>query len=220
MATDVVLHPHKPVQSSRSALARLGWAIVAGLAVYFFVTTVPNYFHFDTAHYRYYWPARWWLVAHIGGGSIALSLGLFQFSTTLRKKFVQLHRWMGRIYLCSVLVASLAAMYMGIEVSPNKGFGIALEFLALAWLTTSGMAYIAVMRRQFAAHKEWMTRSYVVTFGFVLFRLGERWDVFGGLGRAVQPVMLAWMCWAVPLLATDVVLQWRRTVGPKTRVPA
>jgi Predicted membrane protein (DUF2306) len=216
MATDAVLHPRKSVRSSHSALTWLGWAVVAGLAVYFLVTTVPNYFHFDAAHYVYYWPAKWWLVAHIGGGSVALTLGLFQFSTLLRKRFVKVHRWMGRLYLCGVLVASVGAIYMGLEVSQNKGFGIALEFLALAWLVTSGMAYMAVMRRQFAVHREWMIRSYVVTFGFVLFRLGTRWHVFAGLGHAVQPVMLAWMCWAVPLLVTDVVLNWRRTLGPKT----
>jgi hypothetical protein len=218
MATDAVLHPSKSAQPTRSPLAWLGWAAVAGLAVYFFVTTVPNYFHFDAAHYVYYWPAKWWLVAHIGGGSVALTLGMFQFSGTLRRKFVKVHRWMGRLYLGGVLVGSVGAIYMGIEVSPNKGFGIALEFLALAWLTTSGMAYVAVMRRQFAVHREWMIRSYVVTFGFVLFRMGSRWHVFAGLGHAVQPVMLAWACWAVPLLATDVVLNWRRTMEPKKSV--
>ena len=50
MATDVVLHPSKSAQPTRSPLAWLGWAAVVGLAVYFFVTTVPNYFHFDAGH--------------------------------------------------------------------------------------------------------------------------------------------------------------------------
>ena len=215
MATDVVLRPGKAAQPSRNIWTWLGWAAVIAIAVYFYVTTVPNYFHFDAEHYAYYWPKRWWLVAHVGGGSLALILGPFQFSATLRKRFVAVHRWMGRLYLSGVLVASLAAIYMGLEVSPNKAFGMALEFLALAWLTTSGMAYLAVMRRQFAVHREWMIRSYVVTFGFVLFRVGTRNGILADLGRGPQAVMLAWMCWAVPLLITDVVLNWRRTLGPK-----
>ncbi|MDP9038698.1 MAG: DUF2306 domain-containing protein [Acidobacteriota bacterium] len=213
MATDVILRQGNAVSRPRPMLVWLGWAFITALAAYFFATTVPNYFRFDAVHYRYYWPARWWLVAHIGGGSLALWMGPLQFSTTLRKRFVKAHRWMGRLYLCGILVGSLGAMYMGFFVSPNKAFGIALEFLALAWFVTSGMAYLAVMRRQFVAHKEWMIRSYVVTFGFVLFRLGERWQLFGSLGSAVQPVMLVWVCWAIPVLGAEVALQWRRTVG-------
>jgi hypothetical protein len=185
------------------------------VAIYFFVTTVPNYFHYDVAHYRYYWPKRWWLIAHVGGGTLALSMGLFQFSGTIRRRFVKVHRWMGRLYLIGVLVGSIGAAYMGVMVSPLKAFGISLEFLALAWVMTSLMAYIAVLRRQFAAHREWMVRSYVVTFGFVLFRLGTRNHVFGSLGQEMQPVMLAWACWAIPMLITDVVQRWRQTIGPK-----
>ena len=75
------------------------------------------------------------------------------------------------------------------------------------------MAYVSVMRRQFAAHREWMIRSYVVTFAFVMFRLLEDLDVYGGLGPSAQAVMLAWMAWTVPLLFTEVALQWRRSVG-------
>jgi hypothetical protein len=90
---------------------------------------------------------------------------------------------------------------------------LTLIYLACAWLVVSGMAYVAVMRRQFAAHREWMIRSYVVTFAFVLFRLMEDLNVYGSLGGEAQAVMLGWMAWTVPLLITEVVLQWRRTVG-------
>ena len=124
---------------------------------------------------------------------------------------------MGRLYLMGVLVGSIGAAYMGLFVSPLRAFGISLEFLALAWVVTSGMAYIAVMRRQFSAHREWMIRSYVVTFGFVLFRLGSRNHVFGSLGQEMSLVMLSWTCWAIPLLVTDLVLRWRQTMGPKVR---
>lgn len=220
MSTQAIAHTAARSWSVRKAMFWLSWAAVAGLAIYFFVTSVPNYFHYDAAHYEYYWPKRWWLIAHIGGGTLALSTGLFQFSSTIRQRFVKTHRWMGRLYLIGVLVASIGAAYMGMFVSPLKAFGISLEFLALAWVVTSGMAYIAVMRRQFAAHREWMIRSYVVTFGFVLFRLGTRNHVFGSLGRQMEVVILAWACWAVPLLITDVALRWRQTMGPKKAVRA
>lgn len=215
MSTQVVTQQVTHGLSAGALLKWLSWCLIAGVAVYFFVTTIPNYFHYDAAHYYYYWPKRWWLIAHIGGGTLALSMGMFQFSSTIRRRFVQVHRWMGRLYLIGVLVGSIGAAYMGVMVSPNRAFGMSLEFLALAWALTSLMAYIAVRRRQIAAHREWMTRSYVLTFGFVLFRLGTRNHVFSSLGHQVQDVMLAWACWAVPLLITDVVQRWRQTMGPK-----
>jgi len=200
--------------AGRSSISRFStwasWAVIAGIALYFYLTTIPNYFHYDPAHYIYYWPKRWWLIAHVGGGTVALALGPFQFSNTLRKRYVQAHRWMGRVYLTGILVGSIGGAYMGLMVSPLKAFGWSLEFLALAWFVTALMAFIAVKRRQFVLHREWMIRSYVVTFAFVLFRIGTRNHVFGSLGPEMSVVMLAWVVTAGPLLFTDVVLRWPR----------
>jgi len=196
----------------RTVLVWLGCAVLAGLIARFFGRAVLNYSHFDAAHYHNLWRAKWWLVAHLGGGSLALLLGPFQFSGWIRRKYVKAHQWMGRLYLGGVLVGSIASVYIGLEVAP-KAFGTALLYLALPWVVTTGMAYVSVMRRQFAAHREWMIRSYVVTFAFVVFRLGEDLNVYGGLGPSTQAVMLAWIAWTVPLLFTEVVLQWRRSVG-------
>lgn len=198
----------------RRTLVGLGVAALAALALHFYLPTVWNYSHLDAAHYRSYWKAHWWLVAHLGGGSLALLLGPFQFSGWLRRRYVKAHRWMGRLYLVGVAVGSLAAFYIGMWVSQNRGFGISLLFLDLVWVVTTGMAYIAVMRRQFAAHREWMVRSYVLTFGFVLFR----WMMFdlhllGSLGLDVQLVMLVWIAWTMPLLGAEVWLSWGRTMG-------
>lgn len=204
---------------NRSSLRRtlflwVSWTVIAVTGIYFLAGVVGRYAHFDAAHYRFFWNTRWWLVAHLGGGSIALVLGPFQFSSGLRRRYVRVHRWMGRLYLTGILVASIAAIYMGFYVALPRAFGVSLLFLALAWLTTSLVAYIAVLRRQFAVHREWMIRSYVVTFAFVLFRLLGDLKAFSSLPLESQLVMQTWVAWAVPLLFTEVVLQWRRIIGP------
>jgi hypothetical protein len=192
----------------------LGCAALAVLGVRFLSQVLLRYIHFDAEHYRIFWAAKWWLVAHLGGGSLALLLGPFQFSGWLRRRYVKAHRWMGLLYLLGVLLGSIAALYMGLYVA-RKAFGHALLYLDLAWVVTTGMAYLAVLRRQFAAHREWMIRSYVVTFGFVLFRwMGRDLKMYASLNPDAQSVMLSWLCWAVPLLFVEMALQWRRTVGP------
>jgi hypothetical protein len=198
----------------RTLLVWLGCVALGALALHFYVPAVRNYSHLDLAHYGNLWKAHWWLVAHLGGGSLALLLGPFQFIGWIRRRYIRAHRWMGRLYLSGVLVASIAAVYMGLYVSPIRSFGISLLFLDLAWVVTTGMAYIAILRRQFTAHREWMIRSYVVTFAFVLFRwMSVDLNLLSGLGET-QLAMLVWIAWAVPLLFADVVIQWRRTVGP------
>lgn len=50
-------------------------------------------------------------------------------------------------------------------------WALGLQGLAFAWFVTTGMAYISVRRKKIQQHKEWMIRSYVVTFAFISFRM-------------------------------------------------
>jgi len=60
-----------------------------------------------------------------------------------------------------------------------------------------------------------MLRSYVIAFGFVTFRVMAMSPLFAGLGsKAERLTALLWLCWTVPLLVTEVVLQWKRSVVP------
>ena len=101
-------------------------------------------------------------------------------------------------------------------MSPSAGwvFGSGLVGLATAWLTTTGLAFLAIKRQFLEQHKEWMIRSYVVTFAFVFFRIGAA--VLGALNPAEQLAevsALAWACWALPLLVTELVLQGRKILA-------
>jgi hypothetical protein len=56
-----------------------------------------------------------------------------------------------------------------------------------------------------------MIRSYVTTFAFVTFRIGEVSLTTAGIGEPLQSLaILSWACWAVPLLATEAILQGRK----------
>ena len=75
----------------------------------------------------------------------------------------------------------------------------------------AAMALYAILSGRIQIHKEWMVRTYVVTFAFLTFRLLNE---FSPLSR-LQPdgdriVTIAWACWVIPLLVTEVILQLRR----------
>jgi hypothetical protein len=58
-----------------------------------------------------------------------------------------------------------------------------------------------------------MIRSYVVTFAFVTYRaLGEVMKTANVGAGEDRSTLLSWICWSVPLLITEVVLQGRSVV--------
>ena len=59
------------------------------------------------------------------------------------------------------------------------------------------------------------SRNYVVTYGFVTFRLVDELGLFASLGRE-RYATTAWVCWTIPLLFAEVAMQWKRTVGAKS----
>ena len=78
---------------------------------------------------------------------------------------------------------------------------------------------VAVRRRRYLQHQEWMIRSYVVTLGFVFFRM------FVGITSALEVGTqfdrlnaASWFCWAFPLLITEAVIQGRKIIA--TPVPS
>jgi Predicted membrane protein (DUF2306) len=158
-----------------------------------------------------YWRMRGWLLMHMTGGMTALLAGPWQFWTGFRARFARAHRATGYIFLGGVIVGSMGALRMAVATTFGWAFGFALVALAIAWMTTTGMAYYAILSGRIQVHKEWMVRAYVVTFAFVTFRL---LNDFGPTSH-LQPdgdraITIGWACWVLPLLATEVILQIRR----------
>ncbi|MBX9785367.1 MAG: DUF2306 domain-containing protein [Chitinophagaceae bacterium] len=180
----------------------------------FIVKDALPYFGLDKETFGWYWDYKWPLIGHISGGLIALAMGPFQFSKTFRNKFISAHRWMGRIYLTAILIGTISATYLAwtsaLRVNFSWAFG--LQGLAFAWITTATMAYVSVMRKRIAQHKEWMIRSYVITFAFVSFRWFNELTVAKTLMPqfAERGPTIIWLSWTIPLLITEIVLSWKK----------
>ena len=127
---------------------------------------------------------------------------------------MELHRRMGTVYMIAVGIGSAAAYYLAVQPSIGWVFSAGLAGLATAWIATTTLAYLAIRRSLIDQHKEWMIRSYVVTFAFVTFRIG--FVVLQALKVGTlseQGTIMAWSCWALPLLATEVILQGRKILA-------
>ena len=138
---------------------------------------------------------------HVFGSIFALALGPFQFSSRLRARQLNLHRWMGRLYLgVGVLVGGLAGLYMsryahGGPVA-QAGFGA----LALAWIYTGARAFDAIRGGETLEHRKWMIRNFSLAFAAVTLRLYLPIPVVAGVAFASAYAVIAWACW-LPNLA-------------------
>jgi uncharacterized membrane protein len=191
-------------------------ALLAALAVavlYFLAhSALPYYVSFEPTTYGDLWPRRWGLVAHVAGGMTAACAGLVQLGLGLTGRTGALHRGLGRAYVTAIGVGSVGAYYLALTLGPTYVvYAAGLFMLSTSWVITTSMALVAVKRRALEQHREWMIRSYTVTFAFVTFRLVHdallAWHVASD--DNIQAAM-AWACWSVPLLVAEPLLQLRK----------
>jgi len=199
--------------TSRQTHRRLGVTLVAIqlAAVTFVVLAALPYLALDQSQFAGYWPRRWWLLLHVVTGIVALLSGPVQLWLGITDARPAFHRRLGLTYVTSVAVSAAAAYYLAINTDFGWAFGAGLAGLATAWVITTGLAVVAIRRHLYDQHKEWMIRSYVVTTAFVSFRLIFTVLQATGAGALNEQLALAsWVCWAVPLLVTEAILQGRK----------
>jgi uncharacterized membrane protein YozB (DUF420 family) len=213
-----------PVARARnSRLALLVVLSALALALIWFVGQRVHYLtdYSPTSYSDYYWPRRGGLILHLTGGAIAITVGLVQIWLGLTNRVSQLHRMLGKVYAMSVLIGSLGGLYLVLTIPGHLPYRAGLFMLCMAWVLTTSMALYAIRTRRIEQHREWMLRSFTVTFAFVTYRLVSSW-LRQWIHVADDPVaddidtLMAWACWAVPLLIAEPLIQLRAM----RRVPA
>ena len=213
-ATQVSFVPQRQRVGSWGTLVPISLAALAALG--FFITVALPYLLLDPAVLARYEPRRAWLLIHVAAGGVALLTGPVQLWLGISDRAVHVHRRLGLAYVTAVAIGSIAAFYLAAYTNLGWGFGAGITGLGIAWLVTTTLAIGAIRRGFIEQHKEWMIRSYVVTFAFVTFR--ATWAVLQAAGvgpRGEQLAMSSWFCWAVPLLAVEAVIQGRRIFGDR-----
>ncbi len=160
-----------------------------------------------------FFAVKWWLVFHLTGGITALLIGPFQFWSRMRNKWLRLHRTLGKIYLMAIVVAALASTWMAwtSALKIHITWSLSLQILALAWLSTAGMAYYCIRRGKVQQHKEWMVRSYLVTLVFLTFRIANDYMGAHDIGTfAERAPSIIYVTLFVPLLLADIIFQLRK----------
>ena len=194
--------------SGHSGFKTLLW-ISLGLTTLFVLITSEVFLVTDYPLYHAYRlqviADRHLLIPHVLGSVIALLAGPVQFSSRFRQRHLKFHRVLGRIYVISVFIGALT----GVALAAGRPGMPGTCVQAAAWVVCTTAALITARNGQIARHRQWMVRSYAVTFTFVSSRVLNIWPLYWShLNDRLAAVGLIVFTLA-SLLVVELGLNWR-----------
>jgi uncharacterized membrane protein len=149
------------------------WIVMATAALYIILHIEVPLLRQHTER-NYFRTIPFLIFPHIVAGILALLCGPLQFSYRLRHRSPKFHRVLGRVYVISVLIAAPLAIVLAYNrriphMMPY--FFLASSLQASTWIVTTVAAFLTARNRHIQQHRQWMVRSYAVTFTFIGIRV-------------------------------------------------
>ncbi len=156
---------------------------------------------------RRYAAIPWLMFAHGIPGAIALFLGIFQFSNRLRRRYLQVHRILGRIYIACVAISAPCAIAVSISL-PTMTLTMASIIQSVGWIVTTFTGLYCVRSGAIQQHREWMMRSYPFAMVFVVTRAIMAIPPVGRMGE-VGAATVVWSVIATACFLPSFVISWQ-----------
>ena len=154
----------------------------------------------------WYLPAYY---AHVLISALILLIGFFQVSN-IGRKWIRVHRWLGRSYVFGILLfAAPGGMVMSLFI--DRGPWVLGSFLIQAslWFVFTALALNRVLNRDITAHREWMWRSFALACAAITLRIYIYiFSFFTDLSQPGAYAMIAWASWVVNLVVVEWMI-WR-----------
>lgn len=123
-------------------------------------------------HIIHLWHYKAAFYLHIFPALLVLAAGMTQFSDYILKKIPMLHRWVGKLYVLSILgICGPAGFVMAFYA--NGGWIARSSFITLSilWWIFTFLAWRSIKNGNISRHRTWMIRSYALTFSAVTLRV-------------------------------------------------
>jgi uncharacterized membrane protein len=149
------------------------------------------------------------LVVHIVSAAVFALLGAFQFLPRFRARHPAWHRRSGRLLAGAALAVCGSALWLTLFSEAQPGTGSLLYVLRLVFASAMAggllLGLAAIRRRDIAAHRAWMIRTYaiglaagtqVITEGLAGAAFGSgalRMDVAKGAGWIINLAVAEWL---------------------------
>jgi len=140
------------------------------------------------------------IVLHVLIAIIIIGAGPLQLIPQIRNRFRTFHRYVGRTYMTTAVLTSIAGLYL-VWTRGTVGGGLALMAISLDGaliILFAGVALWFAVRREIDRHRRWAMRLFMVVSAVWFFRIGLMfWFMTtGGVGINTEtftgPFMLFW----------------------------
>jgi uncharacterized membrane protein len=160
----------------------------------------------------------WLMIFHGVPGALALFLGFFQFSDRLRKRYLPVHRVMGRVYVgCAFISAPFAVMVA--RALPVPTLLPASIIQAGGWVLTAATGLYCARTGRIQQHREWMMRSYPFAMVFVVVRVINSIPAVERMGL-VGIETVVWSVIATACFLPSFVIAWQALAASRRPVRA
>jgi uncharacterized membrane protein len=150
---------------------------------------------------------------HIILGGISLLVGWTQFSSKIRIRNLTLHKKIGKIYIISVILSSIAGIYIGFFATGGLLCALGFICLGIIWFYTTLKAYLYIKKKQIEQHQKMMIYSYAACFAAVTLRIWLPILTLIYDDSLKAYVIVAWLCWIPNLIFARLIT--RRLVTQK-----
>jgi len=129
---------------------------------------------------------------HILVAIVIIGGGPFQLIPQIRNRFPAFHRYLGRIYMTTAVLTSLAGLYLvWTRGVPGGMVGhIAISLDAILIITFAAIAIRFAIKRQIDRHRRWAMRLFMVVSAVWFFRIGLMFWFMATGGVGVDPETL------------------------------
>jgi uncharacterized membrane protein len=168
------------------------------------------------------------LVVHILGAACYALLGVLQLLPRFRRRHPAWHRRAGRVVATAGLLVAGSALWLTLAYPPQPRAGDLLYVLRLcfgsAMVACLALGFIAIRRRDVAAHRAWMVRAYAIGLaaGTQVFTEGIGGALLGS--GALAGDLAKGAGWAINLAVAEWALRRaggrQRTGRPRSPAPA
>jgi len=163
---------------------------------------------------QHFAPAKAILIPHAIFASLALILGIFQFSNRLRARYLRVHRAFGYIYTVAAVIGAPTGILVAAKIGPPELL-LASAMQTFGWLSTLGIALYCIKTGNIAEHRRWMIRSYPFAAVFSIARLFVPLGIkLWGEPNGIIPVV--WTTIALAGFLPSVFLEWPKIVARKS----
>lgn len=148
---------------------------------------------------------------HVFSAVLALFAGFTQFSKQFLTQHRKWHRIIGKMYVWNILAINFpAGMILALNANGELPGKIAFVALDTLWAYFTLKALISARHKDFYTHRNYMIRSYALTFSAITLRA---WHMVLSHYLPIDPmrlyVMEAWLGFVPNLIAAEWIIQRR-----------